>query len=199
MPLLPHHTPGLLEAGIDEAGRGCLAGPVVAAAVILPPHFFHPLLDDSKKLNAATRAALRPIIEEKALAWAVAFIGPEEIDRINILQATFKAMHRAVDGLFLRPEALLVDGNRALPYPGTPHNCIVRGDGLYAAIAAASVLAKTHRDAYMEDLHAGYPQYGWAQNKGYPSAAHRAAVYAHGRSPHHRTTFRCELRISEAD
>jgi ribonuclease HII len=180
----------LLEAGCDEAGRGCLAGPVFAASVILPKRFSHPLLNDSKQLTEETRNELRPIIERKAIAWAVAMIDHEEIDRINILQASFKAMHQAVDQLNTRPELLLIDGNRFAPYFGILHHCIIQGDGLYASIAAASILAKTHRDEYMQKLHEEHPQYGWNQNKGYGTLYHRQQLKAHGMSPYHRKTFK---------
>lgn len=187
--LAPYHTQGLLEAGCDEAGRGCLAGPVVAAAVILPPRVRIPGLDDSKKLSAAQREALRPLILEKALAWAVAEVGPAEIDAINILRASFLAMHRAIDALRERPRHLLIDGNRFIPYPGIPHTCLVQGDGRFRSIAAASVLAKTHRDALMDTLHAAHPAYGWAGNKGYPTPAHRTAIALHGPTAWHRRSF----------
>lgn len=190
MALAPYHNKGVLEAGCDEAGRGCLAGPVVAAAVILPPRVRIPGLDDSKKLTAAQRDELRPLIMEKALAWAVAEVGPQEIDRINILKASFLAMHRAIDALVQRPEALLIDGNRFAPYAGIPHACMVKGDGRYRSIAAASILAKTHRDALMEALHEAHPAYRWNVNKGYPTLDHRAAIRAHGTTEHHRLTFR---------
>lgn len=190
MSLAAYHRKGVLEAGCDEAGRGCLAGPVVAAAVILPPGVRLPGLDDSKKLSAADREALRPLIMEKALAWAVAAVSPAEIDRINILKASFLAMHRAIDQLAKRPEALLIDGNRFTPYPGLPHTCMIKGDGRFRSIAAASILAKTHRDALMEALHAEHPHYGWAVNKGYPTPDHRKAIAAHGPCVHHRRSFR---------
>lgn len=189
MPLAPYHTKDRMEAGCDEAGRGCLAGPVVAAAVILPPRVRLPGLDDSKKLGKTQREALRPLIEARALAWAVAFVGPEEIDRLNILRASFVAMHRAVDALGLRPQHLLIDGNRFIPYPGAAHTCIVKGDGKYRSIAAASILAKTHRDAHMRLLAEEVPHYGWAVNKGYPTADHRAALAQHGPCAHHRKSF----------
>lgn len=179
-----------IEAGCDEAGRGCLAGPVFAAAVILPPGFNHALLRDSKQLGESQREAARLIIEAEALAWAVARVDPAEIDRINILQASFAAMHRALDQLQLRPTALLIDGNRFVAYQDIPHSCIIKGDGRYTAIAAASILAKTHRDAYMMDLHQQYPHYNWQENKGYPTAAHRAAIAQYGATPHHRRSFR---------
>ena len=189
MPLLSAYQTELREAGCDEAGRGCLAGPVFAAAVVLPPDFYHPLLNDSKQLNEKQRNALRPVVETEALAWCVARLEPVDIDRINILKASIAAMHRALDGLALRPELVLVDGNRFVPYPGCRHLCIVRGDGLYASIAAASILAKTHRDAYMEQLGTDFPQYGWRENKGYPTEFHREAIRRHGVTPHHRRSF----------
>lgn len=180
---------GRIEAGCDEAGRGCLAGPVTAAAVILPPDFENELLNDSKQLTERQRDQLRPIIEREAVAWAVAIVSPQEIDRINILAASILAMHRAIDQLAVRPEALLIDGNRFRPYPGIPHTTIVKGDGKMMSIAAASVLAKTHRDELMRRLAADYPQYGWNRNKGYPTREHRAAIAVHGTTPHHRLTF----------
>lgn len=180
---------GRIEAGCDEAGRGCLAGPVTAAAVILPPDFENGLLNDSKQLTERQRDQLRPIIEREAVAWAVAMVSPQEIDRINILAASILAMHRAIDQLAVRPEALLIDGNRFRPYPGIPHTTIVKGDGKMMSIAAASVLAKTHRDELMRRLAADYPQYGWDRNKGYPTREHRAAIAVHGTTPHHRLTF----------
>lgn len=180
---------GRIEAGCDEAGRGCLAGPVTAAAVILPPDFSNELLNDSKQLTERQRDLLRPIIEREALAWAVAMVSPQEIDHINILAASILAMHRAIDRLAVRPEALLIDGNRFRPYPGIPHTTIVKGDGKIMNIAAASVLAKTHRDELMRRLAADYPQYGWDRNKGYPTREHRAAIAASGTTPHHRLSF----------
>jgi ribonuclease HII len=189
MNLLPFHYPGLSEAGCDEAGRGCLAGPVFAAAVILPPDFFHPLLNDSKQLGEGQRNDLRVVVEREAVAWSVVAVDAPEIDRINILQASITAMHRAVDALSERPDFLLIDGNRFRPYAGIPHLCVIKGDGKYAAIAAASILAKTHRDAYMDRLHAEYPVYNWRSNKGYPTAAHRAAIREHGISALHRRSF----------
>ena len=188
--LLPFHLPDRLEAGCDEAGRGCLAGPVYAAAVILPPDFYHPLLNDSKQMTESQRDTLRAVIEQNALAWAVARAEPEEIDRINILHASILAMHRALDALATRPEFILVDGNRFRSYPGVPHLCVVKGDGKYAAIAAASILAKTHRDEEMQRLANQFPHYDWPTNKGYPTAAHREAIRQHGLSPHHRKSFR---------
>lgn len=188
--LLPHFKPNTVEAGIDEAGRGCYAGPVFAAAVILPPGFSHPLLNDSKQLTEKDRDLLRPVIEQTALAWQVCSVDVDTIDRINILQATYQAMHGAVAGLAVQPQLLLVDGNRFRPYAGIAHTCIIKGDGTYASIAAASVLAKTHRDEYMYRLHQQYPQYGWQQNKGYGTLQHRQAIAQHGLCTHHRKSFR---------
>lgn len=179
----------LVEAGLDEAGRGCLAGPVFAAAVILPPDFHEPLLNDSKKLTEKARDTLRPIIEREAVAWAVARIEAERIDRINILNASFEAMNLAVGMLAVAPQMLLVDGNRFRTQSTIPYKCIVGGDGKYANIAAASILAKTHRDEYMARIAAEFPQYGWLRNKGYPTRDHRLAIMQHGLSPHHRLTF----------
>ncbi len=181
---------GRIEAGCDEAGRGCLAGPVTAAAVILPPHFSNDLINDSKQLTEHQRDALRPIIEREAVAWAVTMIDPAEIDRINILNASILAMHRAISQLKVRPEALLIDGNRFKPYPGIPHTTIVKGDSKMMCIAAASILAKTHRDEYMRRIASEYPQYGWDKNKGYPTRDHRAAIAEFGTSPYHRMSFR---------
>ncbi len=187
---LKHYHPQLIEAGCDEAGRGCLAGAVYAAAVILPKDFEHELLNDSKVLKEEARNELRVIIEKEALAWSVTAVSHQEIDQINILQASLEGMHRSLDKLKVRPELILVDGNRFKPYPWTQHLCVVKGDGKYAAIAAASILAKTHRDEYMQKLHEEYPEYAWDSNKGYPTIAHRAAIKAHGPSPYHRMTFR---------
>lgn len=187
--LLPYLHEDLVEAGCDEAGRGCLAGAVYAAAVILPPGFRNELLNDSKQLTERQRYALREVIEHEALAWAVGVVSPEEIDEMNILNASFLAMHRAVDALKVRPQHLLIDGNRFRPYPGIPHTTVVKGDGKYLSIAAASVLAKTYRDDYMLRLHAEYPAYGWKRNKGYPTREHRAAIAAHGITPYHRRSF----------
>lgn len=187
--LLPYMEAGRCEAGCDEAGRGCLAGAVFAAAVILPPDFRNELLNDSKQLSEKQRYALRPIIEQEATAWAVGIVSPEEIDRINILNASFLAMHRAIEQLNIPPEHLLIDGNRFKKYRETPHTCVVKGDGKYLSIAAASVLAKTYRDDYMLDLHREYPVYQWDRNKGYPTKAHREAIRLHGTSPYHRMTF----------
>lgn len=197
--LEPFFQKGITEAGCDEAGRGCLAGPVFAAAVILPESFYHPLLNDSKQLNEAERMLLRPVIEAEALSWAVAMCDHEEIDRINILKASFKAMHLAVDQLKTAPQLLLIDGNRFTPYLGIVHQCVIKGDGKYASIAAASILAKTYRDDYMQELHARYPHYGWDQNKGYPTAFHRGQIGIHGLSPVHRKTFRWDKGLSVAD
>ena len=188
--LLPYKTAGCVEAGCDEAGRGCLAGAVYAAAVILPRDFRNEVLNDSKQLTEKQRYDLRPVIEKEAVAWAVGIVSPEEIDRINILKASFLAMHRAIDALAVRPEALLIDGNRFTPYAGIPHSCEVKGDGRFLSIAAASVLAKTYRDDYMLRLHEEYPQYGWNENKGYPTRAHRDAIRQYGATPYHRQTFR---------
>ena len=187
--LQPYLIEGRIEAGCDEAGRGCLAGPVTAAAVILPPDFRNDLLNDSKQLTERQRNLLRPIIEREALAWAVAFVSPEEIDEINILRASITAMHRAIDQLTIRPEALLIDGNRFTACHDIPHTTIVKGDGKMMSIAAASVLAKTHRDEYMCRIAEEYPQYHWLDNKGYPTKAHRAAIAEHGASPYHRMSF----------
>ncbi len=179
----------LIEAGLDEAGRGCYAGPVFAAAVILPVGFNHPLLNDSKQLKEKERDLLRPIIEKESMAYAVAFVDNVEIDSINILQASFKAMHLSLDKLYLLPELLLIDGNCFKTYKDIPHHCIVKGDGKYASIAAASILAKTYRDEYMQELHQQFPQYGWNQNKGYGTAIHRKAIAINGLCPHHRKSF----------
>lgn len=188
--LLPYIDPNRIEAGCDEAGRGCLAGAVYAAAVILPPDFKCDALNDSKKLTEKQRYALRPVIEQEALSWAVGIVSAEEIDQINILNASFLAMHRAIARLRIVPEHLLIDGNRFKPYPHIGHTCVVKGDGKYLSIAAASVLAKTYRDDYMLQLHREYPQYKWDENKGYPTAAHRQAIAAFGPTPYHRQTFR---------
>ncbi len=188
--LLPYLEQGRIEAGCDEAGRGCLAGPVFAAAVILPEGYCNELLNDSKKLTEHRRDQLRAIIERDALAWAVGVVTAEEIDHINILNASFLAMHRAVDALTVRPEHLLIDGNRFKPYHDTPHTCIVKGDGKMMSIAAASILAKTHRDEFMARIHEEFPQYAWNINKGYPTKAHRAAISQYGPSPYHRKSFR---------
>ena len=187
--LLACHQHELIEAGCDEAGRGCLAGPVFAAAVILPPNFAHPLLNDSKKLSEADRYRLRPEIEEQALAFAVASVSNTEIDEINILNASFLAMHRAINKLNVKPQFLIIDGNRFNAYAEIPHQCIIQGDGKYFSIAAASVLAKTYRDDYMQQLALEHPEYDWHSNKGYPTIKHRNMVLQHGFTPHHRRSF----------
>lgn len=179
-----------VEAGCDEAGRGCLAGPVFAAAVVFDRSYHHERLNDSKKLSALQRNDLREIIESEAQTFAVASVSAEEIDRINIHNASYLAMHRALDKLTTQAEFILVDGNRFVPYGQTPHACIVKGDAKFLSIAAASILAKTYRDEYMEQIAEAFPQYHWTQNKGYPTVQHRQAVMAHGLSPHHRKTFR---------
>ena len=180
---------GKVEAGCDEAGRGCLAGSVYAAAVILPDGYENPLLNDSKQLTEKRRYELRSIIERDAVAWAVGIVTPEEIDRINILNASILAMHRALDQLTVRPEAVIVDGNRFKKYRDLPHTTIVKGDGKYMAIAAASILAKTYRDDYMNQLAEEYPQYDWQSNKGYPTRKHREAIRQHGTTPYHRMSY----------
>jgi ribonuclease HII len=193
--LLPYFNQNYVEAGLDEAGRGCLAGPVVAAAVILPKDYQNELLNDSKQLTKEQRVALRIEIERDALVWAVAEASNHEIDEINILKASFLAMHRAVDKISekFKPEHLLVDGNRFTPYPMLPHTCIVKGDGKYLSIAAASILAKTYRDDIMENLALEYPQYKWQQNAGYPTIFHRKAILEFGFTPHHRMTFKVRV------
>jgi ribonuclease HII len=188
--LLPFFDKNQIEAGCDEAGRGCLAGPVFAAAVILPTDFEHPLLNDSKQLSEKQRYEARKIVEAEAIAWAVAQVAPKEIDEINILNASFLAMHRAIAQLDPIPECLLIDGNRFKPYQDLLHHCIIKGDGKYLSIAAASILAKTYRDDYMMQIHEMHPHYDWHKNKGYPTKAHRAAIQAHGATPHHRQSFR---------
>lgn len=188
--LLPFYQSEFIEAGCDEAGRGCLAGPVFAAAVILPRDFSHPLLNDSKKLKERDRFELRDLIEKEALAFAVGIVDHGEIDRINILNASFSAMHLALDQLTVRPELILVDGNRFKSYQNLPHQCIIKGDGKFYSIAAASILAKTYRDDYMLKIADEYPQYEWKVNKGYPTIRHRKAVILHGISPYHRKSFR---------
>jgi ribonuclease HII len=187
--LLLYLQEGRLEAGCDEAGRGCLAGPVFAAAVILPANFENELLNDSKKLTEKQRYLLRPMIEEQALAFAVGIVDHLEIDRINILNASFLAMHRAIDQLSIRPEHLLIDGNRFKSYPQIQHTCIVKGDGIYLSIAAASVLAKTYRDDFMDTIHQQFPEYNWLKNKGYPTLFHRTKVMEIGISSFHRRSF----------
>lgn len=187
--LLSYLHENKIEAGCDEAGRGCLCGSVFAAAVILPPHYQCEELNDSKKLSEKQRYALREVIERDALAWAVGIVTPEEIDKINILNASFLAMHRAVDQLKIKPEHLLIDGNRFNPYPDISHTCVVKGDGKFLAIAAASILAKTYRDDYMDQLHDEYPMYDWKKNKGYPTVKHRKAIAEFGITPYHRKSF----------
>ena len=184
-----HYYKDLIEAGCDEAGRGCLAGSVYAAAVILPPGYRNEALNDSKQLTDKKRKALREQIERDAVAWAVGIVTPEEIDKINILNASILAMHRALDQLKVRPEAIIVDGNRFKPYHDLPHTTIVKGDGKYMAIAAASILAKTYRDDYMDALAEEYPQYDWKSNKGYPTKKHRAAIREYGVTPYHRMSY----------
>lgn len=186
-----NHQTKKIEAGCDEAGRGCLAGPVFAAAVILPTYFFHPALNDSKQVPEELRYELRTYIEEHAIAYSVAQVDHEEIDRINILKASFKAMHLAIDTLRKPPRFLLIDGNRFTKYKRTPHQCIIKGDATYASIAAASILAKTYRDDFMKNLHLQYPHYKWITNKGYGTEEHRKAIETHGLSPYHRRTFQC--------
>lgn len=190
MKLKPYFQKLKTEAGCDEAGRGCLAGPVFAAAVILPSKFDLPFLNDSKKLSEDRRELLRPMIQEQAIAWAVAYVDHKEIDEINILNASFLAMHRALDQIEKTPQLLLIDGNRFKQYKDIPHKCIIEGDSKFASIAAASVLAKTFRDEYMHKLHKTYPQYHWNQNKGYGTMKHRQAILNFGPSPIHRTSFR---------
>lgn len=187
--LLPHYYSNLIEAGCDEAGRGCLAGSVYAAAVILPKDFDNPLLNDSKKLTEKRRKVLRDQIVRDAVSWAVGVVTPEEIDKINILNASFLAMHRALDQLTIRPEAVIVDGNRFNPYHDLPYTTIVKGDGKYQSIAAASILAKTFRDEYMDSIANEYPYYDWQKNKGYPTKAHREGIREHGPSPYHRMSY----------
>ena len=187
--LLPFFHNRFYEAGLDEAGRGCFAGPVFAAAVILPKEFYHPLLNDSKQLTKEERESLRPIIEKEAIACSVASVSNNEIDRINILQASFKAMHLALNKLTSQPEILLIDGNRFKPYKKMPHYCIIKGDGMYASIAAASVLAKTYRDDHMMHLHTRHSMYAWHNNKGYGTREHRTAIEQHGLCKYHRKSF----------
>lgn len=196
--LLNHFSKDLrIEAGCDEAGRGCLAGPVFAAAVILPRDFKNEILNDSKKLNEKNRAELRVIIEEQALFWAVATCSPLEIDDINILNASILSMHRALDQLSQKPELILVDGNRFKAYQDIPYECVIKGDGKYMSIAAASILAKTYRDEYMLNLHLQHPQYDWHKNKGYPTKFHKRAIAAHGCTSHHRMTFNMTEKLKQ--
>lgn len=187
--LQPYYNKDLIEAGCDEAGRGCLAGSVYAAAVILPKDYHNEQLNDSKQLTAKQRYALREEIERDAIAWAVGVVTPEEIDKMNILRASITAMHRAIDGLKVCPQALIIDGNRFLKYQDLPHTTIVKGDGKFLSIAAASILAKTYRDDYMKKLHEEYPFYGWDHNAGYPTKEHRKGIELHGTTPYHRLTF----------
>lgn len=194
---LQHSALDILEAGTDEAGRGCLCGPVTAAAVILPPDFKDPILNDSKQLSEKQRDRLRPIIEKEAIAWAVVHVGPEEIDEINILNASILGMHRSIEALITTPEFIAVDGNKFKPLDDIPYHCQVKGDATYMNIAAASVLAKTYRDEHMRELAKEYPQYGWERNAGYPTKAHRAAIKEFGATPHHRKSF--QLLPSQLD
>jgi ribonuclease HII len=187
--LQPYFQDKLIEAGCDEAGRGCYSGPVFAAAVILPKDFYHPTLNDSKQLTAEERNELKVIIKANAIAYAVAMVDNEEIDQINILRASFKAMHLALDKLKKRPSLLLIDGNRFIAYKKLKHECIIKGDGIYSSIAAASILAKTHRDAYMKQLHKEFPHYNWEKNKGYGTEEHRNAIEIHGLCKYHRKSF----------
>ena len=191
--LLPYYKEGVIEAGCDEAGRGCLAGSVYAAAVILPPDYHNDLLNDSKQLTAKQRYQLREEIDRDALAWALGIVTAQEIDEMNILRASITAMHRAIDGLKVRPQNLIIDGNKFLSYKHEgkviPHTTIVKGDGKYLSIAAASILAKTYRDDYMKELHKEYPYYGWDHNAGYPTKEHRKGIEIHGTTPYHRMTF----------
>ncbi len=187
--LKPYLHKGLIEAGCDEAGRGCLAGPVFGAAVILPFDFYHPDLDDSKKLSVKKRYTLKSYIEARAISYNVAMADNNEIDRINVLNASFLSMHRALEGLSVRPQHILVDGNRFKPFRKIPHTTIIKGDGLFFSIAAASVLAKTYRDDYMRSLHESYPEFDWANNKGYPTKKHRRAIFTMGITPFHRRSF----------
>ncbi len=191
--LLPYYKEGVMEAGCDEAGRGCLAGSVYAAAVILPPDYHNDLLNDSKQLTAKQRYGLRTEIERDAVAWALGIVTAQEIDEMNILRASITAMHRAIDGLKVKPQHLIIDGNRFMPYKRegmvVPHTTIVKGDGKYLSIAAASILAKTYRDDYMKELHREYPFYGWEHNAGYPTKEHRKGIEEHGTTPYHRMTF----------
>lgn len=187
--LKAYFSKGVIEVGVDEAGRGCLAGPVVAGAVILPAKWNHPLINDSKKLTEKSRDILRNIIESEALHWGVGIVSPQRIDEINILNASFEAMHLAIRNMGFQPELILVDGNRFNPFPKIPHECIIKGDGKFRSIAAASILAKTHRDELMTDLDLQFPNYGWRQSKGYPTKAHRAAIAEYGATSQHRMSF----------
>lgn len=191
--LAPYFNKAVLEAGCDEVGRGCVAGPVVAAAVILPSNFYHPLLNDSKAVTEKNRLVLKEYIEEKAIAWAIALVDNNEIDKINILQASFKAMHLALDKLSVKPESLLIDGHLFLPYKQLTHHCMIKGDSKFASIAAASILAKTYRDALMNDLHVLYPHYDWNNNKGYPTKKHKDGIRNFGLSKYHRLSYKIKL------
>lgn len=193
--LLPFFKDEYVEAGLDEAGRGCYAGPVYAAAVILPKDFYHPLLNDSKKLSEQQRDLLRPVIEKESIAFAVTAVDNNEIDKINILQASFAAMHRSLDKLTMQPELLLIDGNRFKPYKTIQHECIIKGDGKYTSIAAASILAKTYRDDYMQQLHREFPHYGWDKNKGYGTEIHRKAIFSIGLCKYHRRSFSIQPKL----
>lgn len=193
--LAPYHNETLVEVGCDEAGRGCLAGPVCAAAVILPKDFYHPLLNDSKQISEKKRDLLRPIIEKEAISYGVAMVHVKQIDSINILNASILAMHNAIDQLKQRPELILVDGNRFKPYNFISHLCIVKGDSKYASIAAASILAKTYRDEYMVDLDKQFPVYNWVNNKGYGTSAHVDALRIHGQTDHHRKSFKLKSNL----
>jgi len=195
--LHPYYQEKLLEAGCDEAGRGCLAGPLCAVAVILPKDFFHPVLNDSKQLTEEERYALRPVIEKQAICVAVASLCNKKIDKFNILKASFKSMHLAVKQLNPLPQLLLIDGNRFIPFKKIPHKCIIQGDGLYASIAAASILAKTYRDDYMKELHHKFPRYNWAQNKGYATREHQEALDQYGPCRYHRNSFRLSYNSEE--
>ena len=195
--LQPDYQEELIEAGCDEAGRGCLAGPVFAAAVILPKDFSHPFLNDSKQLTEKERYELRPLIEQQSISYAVASLCNKQIDKINILRASFKSMHLAIKKLSITPQLLLVDGNRFTPYKRIPHKCIVQGDGIYASIAAASVLAKTYRDDFMKSLHTRYPYYNWLHNKGYATREHQLALDKHGFCRYHRQSFRLSYSMPE--
>jgi ribonuclease HII len=193
--LLPSYSGHLIEAGCDEAGRGCLAGPVFAAAVILPADFSADLIDDSKKLSAAQRLEARKIIQDSALAWAVEMVGNQVIDEINILNASILAMHKALDSLTVKPQLILVDGNRFHAYHDIPFRCVVKGDAEFQSIAAASILAKTYRDEFMEQLDRSFPNYGWRTNKGYPTEIHRKAIFINGLTPYHRKSFRTGIQM----
>ena len=192
-------TNNMIEAGCDEAGRGCLAGPVFAAAVVLPPNYNNPLLNDSKKLNSTQRDKLRLVIETDAMTWAVEMVDNIEIDRINILNASILAMHKSLAKLSILPELILVDGNRFKLYNNIPHYCIIKGDGLFLSIAAASILAKTYRDEYMQKLNLKHPEYGWNMNKGYPTLEHRKIILRIGATPFHRETFTVQIKDTERD